>query len=394
MLRAGEIVAALVAAPVHQHLARQHAAHELRAVFAVARREHVLGQHRGADADVRGLVAEAGGVGAELAGALQRDRLGVEHAHEQHLLEQRQQRLRVAERGRQLGDGLAVDAEVLQVFDFERRGDRHRGGVLADGGVDARTGRCPDPVPASDRFRLAGPAFGGPGIAAANNCLLAAPRPSMITIAGSGNVARCGMQAEPETAMRHRETRHAARCRSCRTDGTRLAWGSLAGAAPGADALPFTACCRGHEMIVEKNERELETGIHTDLSGRLSYAGYLRLDRLLSAQQPLSDPPHHDEMLFIVQHQVSELWMKLMIHELQGRARAPAARRARRRARRSSRAASMVLRQLTEHVVGAGDADAVGIPGIPRHARARRRASSRCSTARSSSCSATRTRRC
>ena len=69
-------------------------------------------------------------------------------------------------------------------------------------------------------------------------------------------------------------------------------------------------------MTVEKNERALESEIHTDLSGRMSYAGYLHLDRLLSAQERLSDPPHHDEMLFIVQHQVSELWMKLMIHEL------------------------------------------------------------------------------
>ena len=69
-------------------------------------------------------------------------------------------------------------------------------------------------------------------------------------------------------------------------------------------------------MSVDNNERELETGIHTDLSGRLSYGGYLRLDRLLDAQHPLSDPAEHDELLFIVQHQVSELWMKLMIHEL------------------------------------------------------------------------------
>nr|MBA3487638.1 tryptophan 2,3-dioxygenase [Lysobacter sp.] len=69
-------------------------------------------------------------------------------------------------------------------------------------------------------------------------------------------------------------------------------------------------------MSVEKNERELESGIHTDLAGRMSYSGYLHLDRLLSAQKRLSDPPQHDEMLFIVQHQVSELWMKLMIHEL------------------------------------------------------------------------------
>ena len=69
-------------------------------------------------------------------------------------------------------------------------------------------------------------------------------------------------------------------------------------------------------MAVEKNERPLEAGIHTDLSGRMSYGGYLQLDRLLSAQHPVSDPPHHDEMLFIVQHQTSELWMKLMLHEL------------------------------------------------------------------------------
>ena len=69
-------------------------------------------------------------------------------------------------------------------------------------------------------------------------------------------------------------------------------------------------------MSIDRNERPLEADIHTDLSGRLSYGGYLRLDRLLSAQQPLSHPPHHDELLFIVQHQVSELWLKLLIHEL------------------------------------------------------------------------------
>jgi tryptophan 2,3-dioxygenase len=64
----------------------------------------------------------------------------------------------------------------------------------------------------------------------------------------------------------------------------------------------------------------LESGIVTDFRDRLSYAGYLRLDRLLSAQQPRSgsaaQPPRHDEMLFIIQHQTSELWMKLLIHEL------------------------------------------------------------------------------
>lgn len=48
----------------------------------------------------------------------------------------------------------------------------------------------------------------------------------------------------------------------------------------------------------------------------LTYADYLDLDRLLAAQHPRSDPPQHDELLFIVQHQTSELWLKLMIHEL------------------------------------------------------------------------------
>jgi tryptophan 2,3-dioxygenase len=52
----------------------------------------------------------------------------------------------------------------------------------------------------------------------------------------------------------------------------------------------------------------------TDLAAETSYGGYLALDRLLSAQRPRSS--HHDEMLFIIQHQTSELWMKLMIHEL------------------------------------------------------------------------------
>ncbi len=52
-----------------------------------------------------------------------------------------------------------------------------------------------------------------------------------------------------------------------------------------------------------------------DFSRSMSYGDYLHLDQVLSAQHPLS--PGHDEMLFIVQHQTSELWMKLMLHELQ-----------------------------------------------------------------------------
>lgn len=64
-------------------------------------------------------------------------------------------------------------------------------------------------------------------------------------------------------------------------------------------------------------QRPFEQGIHTDLKGRTTYASYLALDQILSAQHPLSRPVHHDEMLFIIQHQTSELWMKLVIHELQ-----------------------------------------------------------------------------
>ncbi|MGH8166675.1 MAG: tryptophan 2,3-dioxygenase [Woeseiaceae bacterium] len=63
-------------------------------------------------------------------------------------------------------------------------------------------------------------------------------------------------------------------------------------------------------------KRRLESSIHTRLERESDYSAYLRLDMLLDAQRPLSDPPHHDEMLFIIQHQVAELWIKLIIHEL------------------------------------------------------------------------------
>ncbi|MFI4982354.1 MAG: tryptophan 2,3-dioxygenase [Nevskiales bacterium] len=57
-----------------------------------------------------------------------------------------------------------------------------------------------------------------------------------------------------------------------------------------------------------------EGSIHWDIGAAESYGAYLGLDRLLAAQHPRSD--EHDEMLFIVIHQASELWMKLLIHEL------------------------------------------------------------------------------
>lgn len=65
----------------------------------------------------------------------------------------------------------------------------------------------------------------------------------------------------------------------------------------------------GHtEAIVHEEKAQL------DFSRDMSYGDYLQLDAILNAQKPLS--PDHNEMLFIVQHQTSELWMKLMLHEL------------------------------------------------------------------------------
>jgi len=57
-----------------------------------------------------------------------------------------------------------------------------------------------------------------------------------------------------------------------------------------------------------------DEGAQLDFSKDMSYGDYLKLDQVLTAQHPLS--PEHNEMLFIVQHQTSELWMKLMLHEL------------------------------------------------------------------------------
>jgi tryptophan 2,3-dioxygenase len=70
------------------------------------------------------------------------------------------------------------------------------------------------------------------------------------------------------------------------------------------------------ENSSERSVRALETSIRTDLRGSMTYDDYLDLHRLLSAQHPRSSPEHHDELLFIVQHQTSELWLKLLLHEL------------------------------------------------------------------------------
>ena len=68
-------------------------------------------------------------------------------------------------------------------------------------------------------------------------------------------------------------------------------------------------CPHNSESVVR------DEGAQLDFSNDMTYGDYLHLDQLLSAQHPLS--PEHNEMLFIVQHQTSELWMKLLLHELE-----------------------------------------------------------------------------
>ncbi|WP_324277883.1 tryptophan 2,3-dioxygenase [Blastococcus brunescens] len=69
-------------------------------------------------------------------------------------------------------------------------------------------------------------------------------------------------------------------------------------------------------MTIEDGVRAIETGVATDFTARMDYGGYLSLDTLLSAQNPISD--HRDEPLFIAAHQTTELWLKLALHELRG----------------------------------------------------------------------------
>ena len=98
---------------------------------------------------------------------------------------------------------------------------------------------------------------------------------------------------------------------------------------------------------VQNGQRELEPGVRTDFSDRMSYGAYLGLDKLLDAQHPLSDPEHHDELLFIVQHQTTELWFKLMLHELRA-VREAFARDDVDAARKSIARVKHIMRTLTE----------------------------------------------
>src|SRR5437870_12176233 len=93
------------------------------------------------------------------------------------------------------------------------------------------------------------------------------------------------------------------------------------GSAPSVDTVKLASYTANSSSIASPMSHDhLEPGIVTDFRNQLTYAGYLCLDQLLSAQKPLSGtattPPRHDEMLFIIQHQTSELWLKLLIHEL------------------------------------------------------------------------------
>lgn len=100
-------------------------------------------------------------------------------------------------------------------------------------------------------------------------------------------------------------------------------------------------------MAIEEGYRPLEPGVRTDLTKDADYAGYLHLDTLLAAQHPRSDPPHPDELLFIIQHQTTELWLKLMVHELRG-ARAFLDADDLSRARKSLARVKSILRTITE----------------------------------------------
>src|SRR5207344_1374709 len=75
----------------------------------------------------------------------------------------------------------------------------------------------------------------------------------------------------------------------------------------------FPPPCREPIHYIQPMPKD-DPGYITELAAETSYGGYLELARLLSAQRPRSS--HHDEMLFIIQHQTAELWMKLLLHEL------------------------------------------------------------------------------
>src|SRR5262249_35476492 len=92
----------------------------------------------------------------------------------------------------------------------------------------------------------------------------------------------------------------------CRSTAARAAAGGRGASRPWRGA-PSPAPRRGVFPVALNGEWAVD----------LTYASYLKLDQLLSLQQPRSDPPEHDELLFIIVHQTYELWFKLLLHELE-----------------------------------------------------------------------------
>ena len=109
-----------------------------------------------------------------------------------------------------------------------------------------------------------------------------------------------------------------------------------------------------------------EEGAQMSFAGRMSYGDYLHLERVLDAQEPLSAA--HDELLFIIQHQTSELWMKLAIHEIRATMTAIREDRLEPAFKMLSRVAR-IFEQLTGAWDVLQDHDAQRIHRVPRLAR-------------------------
>src|SRR5262249_19733136 len=124
--RARGQIAALIAAPKQQDLLHLRSAPEQRAVVAVGGKEHVLPAHRAGDADRDGLLAERDGIGAQPPRALQRDRLEIEGARENHAAIERQQGGEVRGKGRKRPQHAAVRGEVTAAVHLEAGNDGKR----------------------------------------------------------------------------------------------------------------------------------------------------------------------------------------------------------------------------------------------------------------------------
>ena len=134
-------------------------------------------------------------------------------------------------------------------------------------------------------------------------------------------------------------------------------------------------------MSATDGTRKIEDDVVTDFSEKMSYGAYLGLDTLLDSQHPVSEPERHDELLFIIQHQTSELWLKLFLHEIRAARAAIAADDIRVAFKRIARV-KHIQATLTEQWRSSG-----AFSVTPR-------GSSRTSTAPWNSCSETRTRAC